>query len=335
MRSRRPNATKPTMLLQIGNEIPTNDPKPSAKKRSSEIITASPFDVTNASPRTTSIVASVTISELIRQRAISTPLTNPTAPPANTPAAATSSTPCVAVISVEATTPENAAIGAITSPGLRRRPPAVAAVKGAHANVRISVEIDTSNVLLERLARDKLDVVVSRLPAEHDKLRALRAAHGRAGGGRRARRASAPRARAARAGRRAARRMGRAARGQRAVPSRRADVPAREPHAARERRRDRRAAVRHARARAQRHDRGARRGHRALLRDARHRRDAAARDGRPDGRFRNHHAHGRGVRARGGRDDRGDSRCRAGDLHSGGLTAPARDDSRSGLVESR
>nr|WP_229293700.1 LysR substrate-binding domain-containing protein [Burkholderia pseudomallei] len=153
------------MLLQIGNEIPTNDPEPSAKKRSSEIITASPFDVTNASPRTTSIVASVTISELIRQRAISTPLTNPTAPPANTPAAATSSTPCVAVISVEATTPENAAIGAITSPGLRRRLPAVAAVKGTHANVRISVEIDTSNVLLERLARDKLDVAVSRLPA--------------------------------------------------------------------------------------------------------------------------------------------------------------------------
>nr|WP_256732382.1 LysR substrate-binding domain-containing protein [Burkholderia pseudomallei] len=159
------------MLLQIGNEIPTNDPEPSAKKRSSEIITASPFDVTNASPRTTSIVASVTISELIRQRAISTPLTSPTAPPANTPAAATSSTPCVAVISVEATTPENAAIGAITSPGLRRLPPAVAAVKGTHANVRISVEIDTSNVLLERLARDKLDVVVGRLPAEHDKLR--------------------------------------------------------------------------------------------------------------------------------------------------------------------
>ncbi|AGK49982.1 MULTISPECIES: LysR substrate-binding domain-containing protein [Burkholderia] len=63
------------------------------------------------------------------------------------------------------------AIGAITSPGLRLLPPAVAAVKATHANVRISVEIDTSNVLLERLAQDKLDVVVGRLSAEHDKLR--------------------------------------------------------------------------------------------------------------------------------------------------------------------
>jgi DNA-binding transcriptional LysR family regulator len=62
------------------------------------------------------------------------------------------------------------AVGAITSPGLRLVPPAVAAVKGTHANIRVSVEIDTSNVLLERLAQDKLDIVVGRLSAEHDKL---------------------------------------------------------------------------------------------------------------------------------------------------------------------
>ncbi|TCW82782.1 LysR family transcriptional regulator [Burkholderia sp. SRS-46] len=62
------------------------------------------------------------------------------------------------------------ALGAITSPGLRVVPPAVAAVKGTHAGVHVSVEIDTSNVLLERLAQDKLDIVLGRLSAEHDKL---------------------------------------------------------------------------------------------------------------------------------------------------------------------
>lgn len=48
------------------------------------------------------------------------------------------------------------AVGAITSPGVRVLPPAIAAVKRMHANVRITVEIDTSNVLLERLEQDKL-----------------------------------------------------------------------------------------------------------------------------------------------------------------------------------
>jgi DNA-binding transcriptional LysR family regulator len=62
------------------------------------------------------------------------------------------------------------AVGAISSPGVRLLPVAVAAVKRMHANIRISVDIDTSNVLLERLAQDKLDVVVGRLSVEHDKL---------------------------------------------------------------------------------------------------------------------------------------------------------------------
>ncbi|RDK03111.1 LysR family transcriptional regulator [Paraburkholderia lacunae] len=61
------------------------------------------------------------------------------------------------------------AVGAITSPGVRVLPAAVAAVKRVYANMRVSVEIDTSNVLLERLAQDKLDVVIGRLSAEHDK----------------------------------------------------------------------------------------------------------------------------------------------------------------------
>ncbi|KIG03128.1 LysR family transcriptional regulator [Caballeronia concitans] len=63
------------------------------------------------------------------------------------------------------------AVGAITSPGVRLLPAAVAAVKRAHADIRVSVEIDASNVLLERLAQEKLDVVIGRLSAEHDKLR--------------------------------------------------------------------------------------------------------------------------------------------------------------------
>ncbi len=62
------------------------------------------------------------------------------------------------------------AVGAITSPGVRVLPSAVAAVKRTHANMRVSVEIDASNVLLEHLAQDKLDVVLGRLSDEHDKL---------------------------------------------------------------------------------------------------------------------------------------------------------------------
>jgi len=62
------------------------------------------------------------------------------------------------------------AVGAITSPGVRVLPAAVAAVKRTHANMRVSVEIDASNVLLEHLAQEKLDVVLGRLSAEHDKL---------------------------------------------------------------------------------------------------------------------------------------------------------------------
>ncbi|MGO4700765.1 LysR substrate-binding domain-containing protein [Dyella sp. 2RAB6] len=63
------------------------------------------------------------------------------------------------------------ALGAITSAGVRLLPAAVAAVKRMHANIRITVDVDTSNVLLERLAQDKLDIVVGRLFPEHDKLR--------------------------------------------------------------------------------------------------------------------------------------------------------------------
>ena len=62
------------------------------------------------------------------------------------------------------------AVGAITSPGVRLLPTAVAAIKRSHANLRVVVEIDTSNVLLERLEQGKLDIVIGRLFPEHDKL---------------------------------------------------------------------------------------------------------------------------------------------------------------------
>ena len=60
-------------------------------------------------------------------------------------------------------------IGAITSPGLSLLPTAVALVKQEHPNLRISLDIETSPVLLDRLEQGALDIVVGRLFAEHDK----------------------------------------------------------------------------------------------------------------------------------------------------------------------
>lgn len=60
-------------------------------------------------------------------------------------------------------------IGAITSPGLSLLPAAVALVKQDHPSLRISLDIETSPVLLERLQQGKLDIVLGRLYEEHDK----------------------------------------------------------------------------------------------------------------------------------------------------------------------
>jgi len=60
-------------------------------------------------------------------------------------------------------------IGAITAPGLTLLPPAVAMVKQQHPSLRISLQIETSDVLIERLAQGKLDILVARLFAQHDK----------------------------------------------------------------------------------------------------------------------------------------------------------------------
>ena len=61
------------------------------------------------------------------------------------------------------------AVGCITAPGLSLLPPAVATVKREHPSLQVSLEIETSPVLLERLAQGKLDMLVARLFAEHDK----------------------------------------------------------------------------------------------------------------------------------------------------------------------
>ncbi|GAA6142077.1 LysR substrate-binding domain-containing protein [Hydrogenophaga sp. 5NK40-0174] len=60
-------------------------------------------------------------------------------------------------------------IGAITSPGLTLLPAAVALVKREHPNLRISIEVETSPVLLDRLDQGKVDIVVGRLFAEHNR----------------------------------------------------------------------------------------------------------------------------------------------------------------------
>ena len=61
------------------------------------------------------------------------------------------------------------AVGCITAPGLSLLPPAVAMVKREHPSLQVSLEIETSPVLLERLAQGKLDMLVARLFAENDK----------------------------------------------------------------------------------------------------------------------------------------------------------------------
>ncbi len=60
-------------------------------------------------------------------------------------------------------------VGAITSPGLRLLPAAVALVKQEHPSLRVSLDIETSPVLLDRLEQGRLDILVGRLYAEHDK----------------------------------------------------------------------------------------------------------------------------------------------------------------------
>jgi len=60
-------------------------------------------------------------------------------------------------------------LGSITAPGLALLPPTVALVKREHPNLRISLQIETSDVLIERLNQGKLDILVARLFPQHDR----------------------------------------------------------------------------------------------------------------------------------------------------------------------
>jgi len=60
-------------------------------------------------------------------------------------------------------------IGAITAPALMLLPDAVQKVKADHPDLRVSLQIETSDVLIEKLNQNKLDILVGRLFAQHDK----------------------------------------------------------------------------------------------------------------------------------------------------------------------
>jgi DNA-binding transcriptional LysR family regulator len=60
-------------------------------------------------------------------------------------------------------------VGAITTPGIALLPGAISQVKLEHPSLRIALEIETSPVLMDHLAQGRLDMVVGRLNADHDK----------------------------------------------------------------------------------------------------------------------------------------------------------------------
>ncbi|GHH51452.1 LysR family transcriptional regulator [[Pseudomonas] boreopolis] len=61
------------------------------------------------------------------------------------------------------------AIGAIAGPAMTLLPPALARITQQHPDLRVSLLVESSDVLLERLAQNKLDFLVARLFARHDK----------------------------------------------------------------------------------------------------------------------------------------------------------------------
>ena len=60
-------------------------------------------------------------------------------------------------------------VGAITTPGIMLLPQAIAQVKQTHPTLRVRLEVETSDVLMERMAQGKMDILVARLFARHDK----------------------------------------------------------------------------------------------------------------------------------------------------------------------
>jgi DNA-binding transcriptional LysR family regulator len=60
-------------------------------------------------------------------------------------------------------------MGTITTPGIMLLPQVISRVKQAHPTLRVSLLIETSDVLMERMAQSKMDILVARLFAQHDK----------------------------------------------------------------------------------------------------------------------------------------------------------------------
>ena len=54
-------------------------------------------------------------------------------------------------------------VGAITTPGIMLLPQVISRVKQAHPTLRVSLQIETSDVLMERMAQSKMDILVARL----------------------------------------------------------------------------------------------------------------------------------------------------------------------------
>lgn len=63
----------------------------------------------------------------------------------------------------------NVSIGAIAGPAMTLLPPALARLNRDHPDLRVSVLVESSDVLLEQLAHNRIDLMVGRLFARHDK----------------------------------------------------------------------------------------------------------------------------------------------------------------------
>lgn len=60
-------------------------------------------------------------------------------------------------------------VGAITTPGIVLLPLAISRVKQTHPTLRISLQVEGSDVLMERMEQGRVDLLVARLFTEHDK----------------------------------------------------------------------------------------------------------------------------------------------------------------------
>ena len=61
------------------------------------------------------------------------------------------------------------AVGAIAGPAMTLLPPALARINQQHPDLRVSVLVESSDVLLEHLAQNRIDLMIGRLFARHDK----------------------------------------------------------------------------------------------------------------------------------------------------------------------